>query len=80
MAGVALEIEFAVVDVRHLREALAQRIEANHMGIHLADAHGHRVDAALQLGFQFLDLGLLFGQGLGPGGNAARARSCSRRS
>ena len=72
IAGVAPEIEFAGVDVRHLREPLAQRIEANHMGVHLADSHGHRVDAALQLGFEFLDLGLLFGEGLGPAGNPAR--------
>ena len=42
------------------------------MGVHLADTHGDRVDAALQLGLEFLDLGLLFGQGLGPGGDAAR--------
>ncbi len=69
----ALEIEFAVVDVRHLREAFAQRVETDDVGIHLADAHRDRVDAALQLGLQFLDLGLLLGQGLRPGGDAARA-------
>jgi hypothetical protein len=68
----AAEVEFAPVDVGHLREALAQRVEADDVGIHLADAHGHRVDAALQLGLQFLDLGLLLGQGRGPGGDAAR--------
>ena len=72
IAGRALEIEFAVVDVRHLREALAQRVEANDVGIHLADAHGDRVDAALQLGLEFLDLGLLFGERRRPGGDAAR--------
>ena len=67
-----LEIEFASVDVRHLREALAQRIETNDVGVHLADSHGHRVDAALQFGLEFLDLGLLLGEGFGPGGNPAR--------
>jgi hypothetical protein len=43
------------------------------MCVHLADAHGHGVDAALQLGLQFLDLGLLFGQRCGPRGHAPGA-------
>jgi hypothetical protein len=39
---------------RHLRQALAQRIEADDMSIHLADAHGHRVHAALQFALSSL--------------------------
>ena len=33
----------------HLGEALAERIQADHVGVHLAQAHGHRVHAQLQL-------------------------------
>ena len=46
---VAVEIEFAAVDVGHLGEALAQRVEADDVGIHLAQAHRHGVHALLQL-------------------------------
>jgi hypothetical protein len=44
------------------------------VGIHLPDAHRHRVDAALQLGLEFLDFGLLFSEGRGPRGDPTRGR------
>ena len=60
----AVEIELALVDVRHVREALAQRIEPDHVGVHLAEAHGHGVHAFLQLRAQVCDLAALFGEDL----------------
>src|SRR2546430_8276671 len=51
-----LEIELVAVDVRHLGEALAERIEPDDVRIHLTQPHGHRVHPQLQLLLQFADL------------------------
>src|SRR5262249_96785 len=61
---IAVEIELAAVDVRHLGQALAERIEADHVGIHLTKAHGHGIDAQLQLLFEVGDLPFLLRQQL----------------
>ena len=53
---IAVEIEFAAVDVRHLGEALAERIEADHVRVDLAEPHGHGVDPQLHL---LLEIGYL---------------------
>ena len=45
----AVEIEFALVEIRHVSEAAAERIEADHVRIHLADAAGERIEPVLQL-------------------------------
>ncbi len=44
------EVEFTVIDVSHLGEALAQRVEPDDVGIHFAEAHGHGVDALPAIG------------------------------
>ena len=36
----AVEVEFAVIDVRHVGQALAEGIQADHVGVHLAEAQG----------------------------------------
>jgi len=68
---VAVEVEFAVVEVGHLRQALAQGIEAQQVGIERAHADGQAVDALLQA---YPDLGQL-GALLGDLGRAACARA-----
>ncbi len=67
----AVEIELARIDVRHVREALAQRVEADHVGVDLTEAHRHGVDAFLQLRAQVGDLLALIGEHLAPLGRIA---------
>jgi hypothetical protein len=52
------EIELPVIQIRHARQALAERIEANDIGIHLADAHRQRIDLFCKYMPNVLDLGL----------------------
>ncbi|MDZ7645148.1 MAG: hypothetical protein U5K76_13650 [Woeseiaceae bacterium] len=44
-----VEIELAVLQVRHLRQAAAQRVQANDAGVHLADAQGERIERVFGL-------------------------------
>ncbi|RYZ67626.1 MAG: DUF721 domain-containing protein [Proteobacteria bacterium] len=55
----ALEIEFAAADVRHLRETAAECIETDEVGVHLADAQADRIDAVLHLLAEVEHFGLL---------------------
>ncbi len=40
----AREVELAVVEIGHLREALAERIEPEHASVHLAEAQRQRIE------------------------------------
>ena len=42
--GRGIEVEFAILDVGHVRQAAAQRIETNHARIHLREPDGKRVE------------------------------------
>jgi hypothetical protein len=55
----AIEIEFALVEIRHLGEPAAQRVETDHMCVHLADAAGERVEALLHIAAGRGDVGAL---------------------
>src|SRR5579863_1916872 len=70
---IAVEIEFAAVDIRHFGEPLTERIEADDMRVHFAQAHRHGIDAQLQLLFELRNLHLLVAQ------QAAEARSLAQR-
>src|SRR5262249_2329868 len=59
---IPVEIELAAVDVRHLREALAEGIEADDVSVHFPEPHGHGIHAQLQLLVQLRDLVLLLGE------------------
>jgi hypothetical protein len=47
------------VDVGHLGQSLAERIEANDVGTDLTQSHGHRIDPQLQMLPEVSDLALL---------------------
>ena len=66
--GIA-EIELAITQIRHARQALAERIEADHVGVHLPDAHCQGIDLFLQHAPYVLNLRLFAQQ---PGGQAAQ--------
>ncbi len=68
------EIELTIIDIGHLGEALAQRIEPDDMRIHFAEAHGHGVDALLQLALQLRDLAFLLGQNVSPVGGLTESQ------
>ena len=53
------EIELTVIQIRHTGQALTEGVQANHIGIHLSDAHGQGIDLFLQDALGILDLGLL---------------------
>ena len=55
-----VEIKFAAVDIGHLRELLAERIQADDAGVDRAQPHRERIDLVLHLRPQGADL-LLFG-------------------
>jgi hypothetical protein len=42
------EVELTVFEVRHLREPRAQRVEPNHVRVHLADTQSERIDVLLK--------------------------------
>ncbi len=60
------EVEFAVIEIRHARQALTQGIQANDVGIHLSDATRQRVDLLLQHPLGVFDLDFLTQQFGGP--------------
>ena len=64
---VTVEVEFVAVDVGHLGEPLAERIEPDDVRVHFAQPHRHRVDLVLQLLLQVRDLLLLLDQGMAEG-------------
>ena len=53
------KIEFARIEIGHLHESFTDRIESQHVRIHLTDARGDRVDSLLDALAQRLELGLL---------------------
>src|SRR5271167_270204 len=53
------EIKLSVIQICHTGQALTQSIEADHIGVHLPDAHGQRVDLFLQNAFGVFDLAFL---------------------
>jgi Mg-chelatase subunit ChlI len=57
--GLRVEVELAVIDFRHVGEALAERIQSQDVGIDRAQAQRHRIDPVLELRAQLLDLALL---------------------
>ena len=60
------EVEFPVVQIRHPRQAPAQRIEPDDVRVHLADPHRERIDLVLQYPPQVVDLRFLMHQFSGP--------------
>src|SRR5690606_19427721 len=50
-----IEVEFAVGQVRHLRQAPAERIEADHPGVHLSDPDRERIKRVFRLLPRHLD-------------------------
>src|SRR5439155_23974094 len=57
-----LEIDVVAVEVGHLGETLAERIEPDDVRVHRAQAHRHGVHPQLQLLPELADLALLLGQ------------------
>lgn len=53
------EVELAVIQIGHARQAFAQGIDADDIGIHLAHAHGEGIDLLLQDALDLFDLRLL---------------------
>src|SRR6185437_14715021 len=76
---IRIEVELPIVDVGHLGQALAQGIEANDVGVHRTQPHGHRVHPFLELLLEVVDLLLLVRENLCPvvGVTARQARSTS---
>jgi hypothetical protein len=63
------EIELAVLEARHLRQAPAERVEPHDVCIHLADAQRERVEVLLQRTPRGIDDGLLLRELFAPCGN-----------
>src|ERR1700679_2090390 len=60
------EIEFAVIEIRHTGQALAECVQADDTGVHLAHPHRQGVHLLLQDPLGILDLPLLAQQFGGP--------------
>ncbi len=79
----SVEIELPVLEVGHLREPPAERVETHDVRVHLAEPQSERVDVLLhrapsgiELGFLGLEARLPFGhlgRRIGEAGNAAGA-------
>ncbi len=74
LGGALSKFELTVVDVRHLGEPLAQGIEPDDMGIHLAEAHGHGIHPLLQLLAQARQSAVFPGPPRRPSGPNSRCR------